>query len=547
MQTVYFMQASDTESNVPRQSCEWLGEVALRLSLVIEVIDAHNALVCPVGSSLDAAAIRKLITSSDASLQAATSEAMRSRTPVPLVVEGLQALCFALTPAGLLLIARRPAADESIEDCRRDLESIGAWLTSAIEASLGQPTAIGVEQYRIMSIRRILREATSRGSIRKVIGAFVEALSVWDDVRVSGYAAAASDGFFQYIPTMSAPPRSLPDQLDATILPRAGRIVRLPREEADRLELASEPGDTLLLRIGTGTDVEWALVLSGMIDDRVEVRLRVYADILRESLNDILTMTTSRLVAEVGRRQHPQNESLESAAQTALGQVSAAVGGRHAALAVMNPDGRQLLSIGEADLLSGLDQSRLNRLIVRVSDVSGVMVMAVDREQMPFTVFEREIIQAGAAAMHPWVRAAVQRANESERRQSFRPVDTLFDQLAREATAAGHHATVIVMSMAGGSPGPSLLSAWLGRIRGQLRGGDRAGILSDREIAVLLHGASSDQAAIVSLRLKRLFDAEDAIGDVLPAFGMITRIPDAAFEGSLVGAARASATAKALR
>ena len=535
------MQTSDLDSAVSRQSCEWLAEVALRLNLVIEVVDAHDALVCPVGASRDAATIRQLLAVHDSSLQTAMGDAMRSRTPVPIAIDGMQALCFALGPGGALLVARRLVLDESEDETRQDLESIGAWLTGALEASLGQPNAIGVEPYRIVSFRRILREATARGSLRKVIGAFVEALSVWDDVGVSAYAAAAAGGFFQYVSTMAGLPRSLPDQIDETVLPRAGKIVRLPRAEADRLGLSTDPGDTLLLRISIGTTTEWALVFSGMIDDRVEVRLRVYADILRESLDDVLMMTTSRLVAEVGRRQIGQTDSIESAVVAALSQLTTAVSGRHSALALTTGIGRQLLAVGSMDLLSDVDQIRLNRLIVRVSDVGGLMTVAVDREHTPFTAFEREIVQAGAAAMYPWVQTAVVRAYESERRHSFRPVDTVFDQLAREAAAAGQHASVIVMSVAGETVGPGILSSWVGRIRGQLRGGDRAGILSEREIAVLLCGASADQAAIVSSRLKHLFETDDTADAYQTTFGMTTRMPDAPFEGSLVGAARASA------
>src|SRR5262245_23084267 len=99
------MQAADIDSTA-RQSCEWLGEVALRLNLVIEVIDAHHSLVCPVGSSLEAASLRKRLTSGDSFIQSAMADAARSKMPVPLVVEDLEAICFGLAPAGALLVAR---------------------------------------------------------------------------------------------------------------------------------------------------------------------------------------------------------------------------------------------------------------------------------------------------------------------------------------------------------------------------------------------------------------------------------------------------------
>ena len=96
-------------------------------------------------------------------------------------------MCFRLAAGGVLLLARRLSPDDSTDECLEDLESIGPWLTGAIDASLAQPNAISAEGYRIVSFRRILREAASRGSLRQVVGAFIEALSVWDDVRVRAY------------------------------------------------------------------------------------------------------------------------------------------------------------------------------------------------------------------------------------------------------------------------------------------------------------------------------------------------------------------------
>jgi hypothetical protein len=54
--------ATEIAGSVNRQSCEWLREVAIRLSVVIEVIDARHVLVCPVGSTLEAAAVRRMLT-----------------------------------------------------------------------------------------------------------------------------------------------------------------------------------------------------------------------------------------------------------------------------------------------------------------------------------------------------------------------------------------------------------------------------------------------------------------------------------------------------
>ena len=78
-----------------------------------------------------------------------------------------------------------------------------------------------------------------------------------------------------------------------------------------------------------------------------------------------------------------------------------------------------------------------------------------------------------------------------------------------------------------------LLASWVGKIRAQLRAGDFAGVLSEREIAVLLCGASADHAALVSARLMQMLKSRDSTGAFLnSAIGMTTRSPDSSFEGS---------------
>ena len=311
------MQHIDLESAVSRQSWEWLLDLAPRLDIIIEMVDSHGTPVFPVGSTADAAAFRALLTAPESALQAAIAD-VPSKKPAFMTIDSLQVVCCGLDSGGALCLARNLASSpsvalaeggpDSVDECRQDLESIANWLASAVEASLAQSSSISVESYRIVSFRRILREATSRGSIRKVIGAFVEALSVWDDVRVRCYVAGASGGYLEYASTLTMLPASS-DHLDEAAAPAHGRMVRLSRADVDRLGLVSEPGDTLLQRVLVA-DIAWLLVFSGMIDDREQVRLRLYSDILRESLNDVVTMMTSRLVAEVSRYQRPVNEQI---------------------------------------------------------------------------------------------------------------------------------------------------------------------------------------------------------------------------------------------
>jgi hypothetical protein len=528
----------DPESAVNRQSWEWLADLAPRLDVLIEMVDVDGVPACPAGSSQDAAAFRMMFTAGEPTVRAAVSDARASKTRTFVSVDSFQVLCCGLTDERVLLLARNLTGAESVDECRQDLESIGNWLTAAIEATLTQSSAVSVEPYRIISFRRILREATSRGSIRQVVGAFVEALSVWDDVRVRCYVAGARGGLIEYGSPLESMPSSR-NEPDEAVVPQHGRMVRLSRPEVDRLGLVAEPGDTIIFRMLV-SDIPWLLVFSGPIDDREQVRLRVYSDILRESLINVVMVTTSRLVAEVSRSRRSTKESSESEAQTALEQLMNAMTSPRGALALTTA-GRQTLSVGDSELLS-LETMRGDQLAVTSSDPGSTLTVVFERMRVPFTAFERQIALAGAAVVHRWMQSAFQRSTDVERRRRARAVDAVFDQLAIDAIATGRHASVIVVSFDDARLRPGLLPGWIGRIRAQLRAGDYAGALSDKEIAVLLCGASSEHAAVVSERLTRMFRADDTGGAFLhSAIGMTTRAPDSPFQGSIVGAARALA------
>jgi len=536
------MQPSDLESTVNRQSWEWLFDLPRRLNIVIEVIDDRHMPVFPVGASPVAVTVRQMLTTGDPALVAAISNALRSIKPTPVGVDGLQAVCFGLSQAGVLVLARELADGTSAAESRQELESIGSWLTTAIDASLTKPPhAISPEPYRIASLQRILSDATSRGSVRRVVGAFVEALGVWDDVTIFGYAPAANGGLFQYVSPVG-PPSSFPAELDDAIVPRHGRMMRLSRVEIERLGLPAEADEVLILRL---EETGCLLLFSGAIDDHEQVRLTLYSDMLRESLNDVLTATTGGLIAEMTRDQLSPDEPIEDSAQAALSRLTVAVGGSEAALSVTSATGGPGLTVGDTDLLSALNhQASPDRLVVISSDDGGAMTIVMAREQHRFTSFERAIVESGATALHSWLQAALEPAKESERRRRFRPVDTLFDQIAADAVDAGQQVSVIVVAVNQGALRPGLVQTWLGKTRAQLRAGDFAGVLSDTEIAVLLCDASPDHATVVSARLKELIESHDSPGALFqPAFGMTTRSPASPFEGSLVGAARAGAAA----
>jgi hypothetical protein len=539
------MEPSDLETAVRQKSWEWLFDLPSRLNVIVEVVDDRLVPVFPVGPGPDAAAVRRLLSTADPFLRERISEALGSRKPLPVAVDGFDARCFRLAPAAALVVARSVTTDESPVERGQDLDRIGAWLSSAIEEALAEPpSAISVEPYRILSLRRVLTETMLRGSVRGVIGAFVEAVGVWDTARVRVYASGATGGFFQYVAPLGAHPSSAPVELDESVVSRDNRIVRLSRAEADQLGFGSEPGDVLLLRIITGTNVAWLLVFSGTIDDDEQVRLALYSDILRELLTEVLVRETGRVIGEMRRQELSSNQPLQAAAQPALEELMAAVRGTQSALAMDTFGSGRTLAIGDTDLLSNADQPRRDRLIATSSEPGSVLLIAIIRDRARFAAFERDLVESGAAALHAGLRGVLQRASTPERRRHFQPVEGVFDQLAAEAVRDGRPASFIVVSLDGSLLPPGVLLTWLGRIRGELRPGDFAAILSETEIGVLLCDTSAGQATAVSARLKDLGATDDGAGRFIrPVFGISTSSPDAPVNGSVVAAARAEAAA----
>jgi hypothetical protein len=532
------MEPFDLASAVDRQQWDWLLDACRRLRVALEVVDDENAPLLPPVETHEGAVVRRLLTSPDRSIIAAAADVRQTGAPIALTVADFQILCAGLSTGGLLLLGREMDDDESTAGSRNDLEAIAAWLIGAIEASLvNPPNAITAEPYRIASMRRILNENVSTGSIRKVMGAFVEALGVWDSVRARSYAAADIGGFVHYVSPVGTLRSSVPGAIDDAAVPADRRLLRLPRADADRLGFAVEVGDVLMQRLETGAQSAWLMVFSGAIDQAEQARLAVYSDMLREAIDEVQaigrgTVATPRIAP---------NEPLEPSIEVAVAQLAGLLGAHQAALSVTTVTGIRALAVGPTMLLpNGGYQPRIDRLVVTSSDSASVMTLVLAREQPPFMAFEREIAETAAAVLHPSIQAALLPSAESERRRRFRPLDSMFDQLAARAVGAGQDASVIVIAVGPGTVAPGLLQSWIASIRVQLRAGDFAGILNDTEIAVLLCDTSAEQAAVVAARLKELVQTDNAEGTLVEAaVTTTTRSPDMPFEGSLVGAARA--------
>lgn len=531
---------------VGQQRWEWLDEVARRLELAIEVVDARNVSVLASVPTAASDRTRELLRSMPGPLEEALSAARGASNPVPIDLDGIRGECTGVARGGVLLVAKTSTAQESARDAHEELQHVVAWLAQAVADGLGDGSqTISEEAYRVGSLERILNDAAASDSSRRVLGAFVESLRVWENVIVHVYAAAARSGFIHLVSPVGVLASSVPARIDDAAVNPARPRAWLTPTPAEISGFSPEAGDSFWLPLVTGTSRAWLLVVSGTIDGAERARLSFYSTILRDMLETVFDRVAGRLSAAMPRHPLAPHETLDPGARAALARLADAVGGNDATLIVTTVTGIRALAIGNTSLVpSTEDDERTDRLVVVSADATSVMTVAISRDRGPFTLFEHGVVKAGASVLHAWIQSGLGPTHELERRRRVQPLESVFDQLAMSSIVAGLDASVIVAAIDSALATPEFMQSWLGSIRAQLRPGDFAGLLSDTEVAVLLCDTSADQASAVSARLQHLAPSETTGSVVIqPAIGAFTSSAELPFNGSLVGAARARAAA----
>jgi hypothetical protein len=206
--------------------------------------------------------------------------------------------------------------------------------------------------------------------------------------------------------------------------------------------------------------------------------------------------------------------------------------------------GRQVFSVGKTDLLNVDDEQSATHLVATSSDSDSLLTFTAMRSQPAFTTFERHIARIGVAAVQRWFQAHLRQSKEYERRERFRGVDTLFEELARDAVASGQHVSMAVIALGPSVLRPGVLHAGVVKLRDHIRSCDFAGILSATEIAVLAPDVPPSQAALLSARLRQvLVSSEPDAGAGYPFVGVTTWSPESETPGSIVANARAAVRA----
>ena len=542
---------------VQNRSWDWLFELRRRLNVDVQLVDEHGTFALPHPKGNVATMLSRFITSDASGLRRSISNTARTRAPSALTIDRLQIVCFGLAPVrgvnGVLLLARELAPGrDSVQQLQSELELIGSWLTTAIEAHLmSEPTAQREDLNQVSSLCRVLTDAARSGSNRAVVAAFVEALTVWSDLEVLGYVATASGAYALEVSMPGTDKTSVPASLDPSAVAGIAEVMYLAPGDADRLGF-DRTDDVALMPIAVRQgNPQWVVALFGPLEAQNNVRLSVYAKLLDHWVGQLLAQAASRITAALALELMPLQEPTDTTVAQGLEEIRSALGADAAAVVVTLANGMEWLRVGNRQLFEAGDDHTAGResRIVVVRRAPGICTAALvfDRSDgQPFTRAAADDAAAAADVLQAWAVGILgRRGHEYERRSARVAFADLVDGLADRAVADGTPVAVALVVAADEKfRSTAMMHRWITDLRSSVRPRDVVGIVNEGEIGVLLHDTTADTAFMVMARVRQQLADRDRGQTLALSIGIATRAARSAERGSLIAAARADTTSR---
>jgi hypothetical protein len=524
---------SDLDLLTHSSSWTWLLDVRRRLNLSIELVDPRLSPLLPTVPERTVSTIRRLDLDHK-ELHAAVLRCLQSQKQEIVSVDQVKMACTpVLGPRGAaigVLLVSDQNADYGARD-ERQLSRIGWWLAGALnaaapaadEATAGSASADASELHRLASLHRLLNQTSPRTSERELVRIFIDALAVWQDAESWAYLGDLDGLFTRHVALPGSDDARAPLTLDRGSLPVADTVARLDRAARLRLGFTDAPGDAqdlLAARVEGRGISDWLIVTTGSADPTSDTRLDVYLSVLGEALGEVAAVESSRLTWAMVQHLLPSADALEQAAQLAIDELSAVLGG-DASFVVMRSDGECALALGASarSLLAGSPGSGRRyeregewaRLVLPV-DVAPPYAAAVgiERTGRALTRRDERLLHSAAFTLSAWLRAVSNRlAGAPERRRVSRSFEQIIEQYVAGAAEQSEDVAVIVLSFGAEPRGSETTLSWIGTTRSLLRPTDLAGRLSSGDIGVLLPDTSHEGAGVVLARLKAVVEAPD--------------------------------------
>jgi hypothetical protein len=540
-------EPSAFETAVRERSWDWLLELRRRLKVDLQLVDKRYVPLLPFTATGPVVSVSGLLEQSDSALRTAVATAVQSRQAQTVALHGLQIVCLGLTmernASGALLIARALPAAPDVEPSRGQLQLVGSWLSTAIEAHLQSPPAFHASGItRLGPLARLLSQAAERESDRELVRLFGEAIAVWHDIEMSGYIEVDDDTFVRDVTLPGTRMSDRPITIPAAGLPDAGELTRLPQGHIDRFGLPV--GDEVYVRRFRRRDGRsWLLVFTGEISAQDLQRLSAYVALLECALSLATAEASSRVLTAVARRLTDAEGSLEARAARALEDLRVEVGAAAATLTIESSSGGPILranSPGASPHAGALSGASRLVMVTRSEQHYTTTVSVARTETLQFTPRDHDVVNAAASMFVAWAPVVLRAiAGSRDRRAASRGFHEVIERSAREALDSGSPVAVVVLLIRDAVFLPGATQRWAADMRGQLRPLDLAGMLAEGEIGLLMYDTTANHAKTIAERLRTVVGSSPDSGPIL--VGVASRAPGNGHMDGLVREARADA------
>jgi hypothetical protein len=457
---------------------------------------------------------------------------------------GLQIICMALTversTSGALVLARMLPPGQDSDASRAQLELVGSWLSTAVEAHLLSPPALhasGVN--RIAPLAKLLATAAQSESDRELVRLFGEAVAVWHDIEVSGYIEMSDGNFARDVSLPGARKGDRPAMIPAMGLPDSADVARLPQGHVDRFGL-SVNNEAYVCQLRRGHGRAWLLVFTGMIDAYDLQRLVAYVALLDVALAFASAEAAAHVTTTLTRRLADVDDIPETRASLALEELRNVLGGSSATLTVESTNNGIVLR-ASSPVIGGPETAKTSRLtVVNRSDRHYTTTVSIGRsEGLQFTPRDHAAATAAADVISAWVASTRISTSRRDRRTGAPAFHEVMERSAREAVERATPVTAVVLLIRDAALSPGSTQRWVAGMRGQMRPSDLAGMLAEGEIGLLMHDTTAQHAKNIASRLRAVVDGLPGSEPIL--IGVATRVPGLPVTDGIVREARADA------
>ena len=537
-------EPSGFEVAVRARSWHWLLELRRRLKVDIQLVDERQTVLLPLSAAGTSPSLSTLWEQPDSVVLSAVETTFQTRTPQAVSWHGLQIICMALTgergTSGVLVLSRMLPPGQDSESSRAQLELVGSWLSTAVEAHLLSPPVIhasGVNH--IAALAKLLSTAAEHETDRELVRLFVEAVAVWHDIEVCGYIEMSDGHFASDVSLPGARGSERPGSIPAMGLPDSTELSRLPQGHADRFGLPVN-SDAYACQLRRGTGRAWLLVFTGVIDAYDLQRLVAYVALLDLALAYSSSEAADQMTTAMTRRLADLGDAPETRATLALDDLRATLGASSATLSVESTSAGSVLR-AMSPVAGGPDTAGTGRVIVvERSDRQNATRVSVSRsEGPPFTPREYASVAAAASILNAWAASYRTPTPRRDRRVAAPAFQDVIERFAQEALERDTPVTAVALLIRDAALSPGVTQRWVAGMRGQMRPSDLAGMLAEGEIGLLMHDTTAQHAKNIASRLRAIVDGLPGAEPIL--IGVATRVPGLASAEGIVREARMDA------